>query len=202
MLAAAILAGGQASRLGGRAKALLPLGEGRIIDHQLAALGRVADQVFIVANEPALYAEFGLAVVADRVSGVGAIGGLHAALSASQAPRTLVVACDLPFITEAFARALAMAGVGVDVAVPRTPDGLHPLCACWASTAVPVLERQMAASRRRVIDALAALHVRELTPEEVAGFDPDGRLLFNVNTPDEYARALQMMDRTDRRERP
>jgi molybdopterin-guanine dinucleotide biosynthesis protein A len=199
MLAAAILAGGQASRLGGRVKALLPLGEGRIIDLQIAALGRVADDVFIVANEPALYAEFGLPIVGDRVSGAGAIAGLHAALGASPAPRTLVVACDLPFITEAFARALATAGCEVDVALPRTADGLHPLCACWASTAVPVLERQMAAGRRRVIDALTALRVRELTPEEVAGFDPDGRLLFNVNTPDEYARALQMVDRPDRR---
>lgn len=202
MLAAAILAGGQASRLGGRAKALLPLGGARIIDHQLAALGRVADDLFIVANEPELYAEFGLPVVADRLAGAGAIAGLHAALVTSRAPRALVIACDLPFVTAAFARALADAGSQADVALPRTADGLHPLCACWARAAAPVLERQVAAGRRRIIDALAFLRVRELPPDEVGRFDPDDRLLFNVNTPDEYARALQMMDRTEGRRRP
>jgi molybdenum cofactor guanylyltransferase len=203
MLAAAILAGGRASRLGGRPKALLPLGDARIIDHQLAALRRVAAEVFIVANEPALYAAFGVPVIGDRVPAGGAMAGLHAAVSAARAPYTVVLACDLPFVTAAFAQALADAALEAraDVALPRTADGLHPLCACWAAAAAPVLEQAMAASRRRIIDALASLRVRELDPDEVARFDPEGRLLLNVNTPEDYARALQLVGRTDTRDR-
>lgn len=201
MLAAAILAGGRASRLGGHVKALLPLGSARIIDRQLAALGLVADRVLIVANDAAPFAALGVPVVADRVSGAGAMGGLYTAIAESGEAATIVLACDLPFVTAEFARALADASRGNDVVVPRTADGLHPLCACWAAGAATVLERQIAAGRHRIIDALAALRVREIGPGEIARFDKDGTLLFNVNTPHDYARALQMIDPTGRRDR-
>lgn len=193
--AAAILAGGQASRLGGRAKALLPLGAGRIIDRQIAALREAvgSGEVFIVTNEAAIYEPFGLRIVRDRVSGAGALGGLLTAIAASAAARTIVLACDLPFVTAAFARFLAEACRGWDVALPKTDDGYHPLCACWSRESLPELERRAAAGLRRIIDALSALRVREIGPGEVARFERlAGTLLFNVNTPHEYERALQL----------
>jgi molybdopterin-guanine dinucleotide biosynthesis protein A len=199
MVGAAILAGGRASRLGGRMKALLPLGEARIIDHQLAALGACAAPIVIVANDPEPFSALGVPVVADRIPGAGAIGGLLTGIGETGAPATIVIACDLPFVTAAFLGALAGARGDSDVVVPRTADGLHPLCACWSAAAMPVLERQIARGHLRIIDALDALRVREMGPGEVAQFDSDGTLLFNVNTPHDYTRALQRVDRTGRR---
>jgi molybdopterin-guanine dinucleotide biosynthesis protein A len=193
-LSAAILAGGQASRLGGRPKALLPLGGARIIDQQLAELrGAVGgNAVFIVSNDKALYEPLGVRVVPDRIAGAGAIGGLITAIAESAAEATIVLACDLPFVTAAFARFLADECRGYDVALPKTGDGYHPLCACWARSALAELERRAAAGHRRIIDALSALRVREIGPGEVARFDrPAETLLFNVNTPHDYERALQ-----------
>ena len=43
----------------------------------------------------------------------------------------------------------------------------------------------------RIVDAIAELEVRGIGPAELAPFDPDGRLLVNINTPDDYARALE-----------
>jgi hypothetical protein len=40
-----------------------------------------------------------------------------------------------------------------------------------------------------VIEAVTALNVRYLDTDELAPFDPDGRLLLNVNTPEDYSRA-------------
>ena len=141
MVAAAILAGGQASRLGGRAKALLPIGGARIIDRQLAVLADVADEIVIVANDTGLYEGLGIRVVPDRIPGAGALGGLATAVGESIADRTIVLACDLPFVTTRFARFLASVARDVDVALPKTVDGYHPLCACWAREALPELER-------------------------------------------------------------
>jgi molybdopterin-guanine dinucleotide biosynthesis protein A len=194
-IAGAILAGGQASRLGGRPKALLPFGDARIIDHQIAVLHEaVGDgEVFIVANDASLYEPLGLRVVADLVSGAGALGGLLTALAESPAARTIVLACDLPFVTAPFAEFLARQCGGHDVALPKTDDGYHPLCACWSREALPELERRAALGRRRIIDALSALRVREVGLGELARFEPlAGTLLFNVNTPHEYERALQL----------
>ena len=190
---AAILAGGRARRLGGRVKALLPLGPARIIDYQLAALRDVVDEVFIVANDPAPYTGLGLRVFQDRVPGNGAMGGLVTALEESGALATIVLASDLPFVSGEFAHYLAEACRGFDAAVPHTADGYHPLCACWSPDALDVLERRMTAGHRRIQDALSALRVREIAPGEVARFDrPEGTLLFNVNTPHDYERALQL----------
>ena len=198
-ITAAILAGGRAKRLGGRVKALLPLGPARIIDYQLAALADIVDEVFIVANDPAPYAELGLRVFRDRIPGNGAMGGLLTALEESGAMTTIVLASDLPFVTGEFARYLAEACHGYDAAVPHTADGYHPLCACWSERALPVVERRLAAGHRRIQDALSALLVREIGPDEVARFDrPVGTLLFNVNTPHDYERALQLKSYHDR----
>jgi molybdopterin-guanine dinucleotide biosynthesis protein A len=191
-VAAAILAGGQASRLGGRPKALLPMGDARIIDRQIEALSAAVGngEVFIVTNEAQLYRDLGLRLVPDRVANVGALGGLATALFASPASRTIVLACDLPFVTAEFASFLAGECCGHDVAVPKTNDGYHPLCACWSREALPELERRVAAGERRIVDALAALRVREVGLHEMARFEHEaGTLLFNVNTPDEYERA-------------
>ncbi len=194
-IAAAILAGGRASRLGGRAKALLPLGSTRIIDRQVAALRGAVDggEVFVVSNDAEVYEPLGLRVVPDRVNGAGALGGLLSAVAESPADRTIVLACDLPFVTAAFARFLADACRGWHVAAPKTDDGYHPLCACWSRESLPELNRRAAAGLRRIVDALSALRVREISPGEVARFDRSaGTLLFNVNTPQEYERALQL----------
>ena len=49
--------------------------------------------------------------------------------------------------------------------------------------------RAFRGSMRAASDALAELTVREIGEDELARFDPDGRLLLNINTPDDYARA-------------
>src|SRR5512147_214437 len=104
-IAGAILAGGQASRLGGRPKALLPFGDARIIDRQIRTLRKVVGhgEVLIVANDLELYHPLGLRVVPDRVAGAGALGGLMTAVTESDATCTVVLACDLPFVTAEFA---------------------------------------------------------------------------------------------------
>jgi molybdopterin-guanine dinucleotide biosynthesis protein A len=151
--------------------------------------------VFIVANDAGLYEPLGLRVVSDRVAGAGALGGLLTAIAESAASHTIVLACDLPFVTTAFASFLAGECSGHDVALPKTDDGYHPLCACWSRNALPELERRAALGHRRIIDALSALRVREVGPGEMARFEHvAGTLLFNVNTPHEYERALQLSE--------
>ena len=50
--AAAILAGGKATRMGGRAKSFLVVDAERVIDRQLAVLRPLFSEILIVANDP------------------------------------------------------------------------------------------------------------------------------------------------------
>jgi molybdopterin-guanine dinucleotide biosynthesis protein A len=196
MIAAAILAGGEARRLGRRDKSALPFGAMRIIDRELAVLRQVTEHVLIVTNQPGRYATLGVPTVPDAVPHAGALGGLYTALVASPASQTLVVACDMPFLSAAFLRHLAACGRDVDIAIPRPASGYEPLCASYARACADPIRGLLETGRRKVADVVSLnVRVRELSPEELAPFDPDAVLFSNVNTPGDYRRALDALRR-------
>ena len=64
-----ILAGGQASRMGGGDKTLRPLAGRRVIDHVLERLRPQVPQMALNANgDPARFAAFELPVIADSMA--------------------------------------------------------------------------------------------------------------------------------------
>jgi molybdopterin-guanine dinucleotide biosynthesis protein A len=189
-VAAAILAGGAARRMGGADKAALRVGGERIIDRQLALLRQVADPVFIVSAHHERFADLQVPIVADVVPGAGAIGGIHTAVVMSPRPRTLVVACDMPFLTPALLRELTRPSVA-DVVIPRSPAGYEPLCATWAASCADPLRRRIEGGQLKVALALDDLLVEEIGPEVLARCDPRGLLFVNVNTPHDYERARE-----------
>jgi molybdopterin-guanine dinucleotide biosynthesis protein A len=128
-------------------------------------------------------------VVVDRVAGAGALGGLYTALVEAPTDQVLVIGCDMPFLDAPFLTYLMERGRDADAAVPRTEHGRHPLCASYARRTAEHFRGCIEAGDLRVGDALRGLTVRELGPDELAPFDRDGRLLLNINTPDDYARA-------------
>ena len=192
MATAAILAGGRARRFGGRPKALLPVGGLRIIDRLLAALGPVVGEVVIIARDDEPYRALGLPIRHDVLPGTGPLGGIYTALAGTTAPRTLIVAADMPFLNTRLLERLLDAGRDVDIALPRTADGYQPLCASYAAACATVIRRRLDENRLAVHGLLSAARVREIGPAEMARLDPTGRLCFNVNTPADYARALTL----------
>ena len=194
--AAAILAGGRATRLAGADKSALVVGGRTILERQLAALDGVAGDVFVVGDTPAAPPPVVAAVprVADREPGRGPLGGLQAALHhAAAAPVVLIVACDLPFVSHAVLahlvdRALARPA-DVDAVVPRRGGYLHPLCAAYNRRVRAAVDRRVAAGALAMRGLLDELRVDVIEDEALARFDPEGVLFWNVNTPDEYERA-------------
>lgn len=197
MWSAAILAGGRARRLGGRDKATLSIGRSTILERQLALLHPLVDRMLIVdrdAGRARGVAASAVPVVADLRPGTGPLGAIYTAITRAESPHVLVVACDLPFLTAPFLAKLMADGRHADVVLPRTADGYHPLCAAYSARAGAVFDAQLDRGVRKVTDAIfdSDLAVRQLDPDELAPYDPDGTLLFNINTPDDYARAIDL----------
>ena len=188
--AAAIIAGGRGRRLGGLDKSGLVIGGRRIIDRQLAVLGQVAPCVLVVTDDHHRFRASGLQVCDDVLPGAGPLGGLHTALTRSPGRRTLVVAGDLPFLSGAFLRHLAGRAPRAEAVVPRNAAGLQPLCAVYDRGCADAVRARIETGGRRLVDLAGWLRVTEVGPDEVAAFDPDGMLLFNVNTPADLARAV------------
>jgi molybdopterin-guanine dinucleotide biosynthesis protein A len=191
-LAAAILTGGRARRMGGVRKSTLTIGGDRIIDRQLDVLRRIADPVFAVASATAPEdAEIG--TVRDRYPDHGALGGIFTAIAESPHDRTLVVACDMPFLN---APLLAyMAGLDAEIVIPRSARGLEPLCAVYSKACLEPLRLRLERGALEASVLPEGVQVAEVGPEVLAAYDPDGLLFVNVNTPHDYERATEVFER-------
>ena len=188
MTAGAILAGGKARRFGGQDKARLIV-EGRsIIERQVALLRTVTDEVFLVGHDPVRFADIGLPVFPDRVSGAGAIGGILTALESTTSDRVLVIACDMPFLDGGLLRALLALAESGDGAWVRTSRGPEPLVACYRQQAHKQIREAIESGHLKAAELGARLTMRELTEQDIAAFGPVERLLANLNTPEDYAR--------------
>lgn len=191
--AAAILAGGRATRLHGADKSRLVVGGRTIRDRQLDALRGLVDEIVLIGADPAPGSPDDVPRLPDLAPGRGPLGGIQAALHHGGAACTLIVACDLPFLSRPFlafllARALDADG-SADVVVPRSGDRLHPLCATYNRRVREVVDRRVASGALAVQALFDEVRVDVVEPEVVATFDPEGVMFWNVNTPDEYERA-------------
>jgi molybdopterin-guanine dinucleotide biosynthesis protein A len=189
-LAAAILTGGRASRLGGIRKATLTVDGVSIIDRQLAVLRAVADPVFLVtsADGPA---DAELTVVRDLYPNHGALGGIYTAINASPHNRTLVVACDMPFLDTRLLE--HMAAIDGDLVIPRSVRGYEPLCAIYSRACAASMSERLTRGELEASRVPEGVRVSEVGPEVIAAYDPDGLLFVNVNTPHDYERANQVV---------
>ena len=182
-----ILAGGAASRYGGLPKGLERVGGKRLIDRVAEALLEVTDDLLLVANSPDA-ADWlpGVRLGADIVPNAGGLGGIHAALHLAQSA-VLVVAWDMPFVPRGLLARLRELGDSADVAVPESGSrrGVEPLCAFYATTCLPAIDRSLAENDLRVVGFHSSVHVARLPAAEVSAFGDPELLFMNVNTPDD-----------------
>lgn len=194
-----ILAGGQATRYGGRAKGLELVGNRRVIDRVADALAATTDELLLIANHPDAGDWLpGVRVEGDVRPGCGSLGGIHAAL-AHAGGAAIVVAWDMPFVPSALLAALRELGEGADAAVPESDSrrGVEPLCAYYGEACLAPVERHLDAGERRVISFFDDIRVARLPAATVRDFGDPALLFMNVNSPDELALAEQHVSTTN-----
>ena len=186
-----ILAGGASSRMG-TDKAQLLIEDQTFVE-------RIADTLLTVTNTIRLVGGSEnpqLPTVTDVYPQWGALGGLHAALSACRSEWAIVVACDLPFVTSELFRSLAALRSNHDAVVPLQPDGRpQPLAALYradpcARRATELIE----AGRRRPLDLLQSVNTRWVEFAEIANLDQAQRFFVNINTPDDYYGIIRVLN--------
>jgi molybdopterin-guanine dinucleotide biosynthesis protein A len=128
--------------------------------------------------------------IVDRETGVGPLAGIHAALLAHPKAAWLVVACDLPFLTEDVLRTLLQQRDPSQIATAYTSahDGLaEPLCAIWEPASSEFVAAQLASGKQcpRKLLINASCKLIQL---------PDAQALDNVNTPEESQAAAQRLN--------
>jgi molybdenum cofactor guanylyltransferase len=186
-----LLAGGASQRMQRDKAALLYRGRTQL-DRSFELLSRHVGQAYLSvrreqAEEPT---RRGRPQIIDSIAGGGPIVGIRSALALRNDCAWLVIACDLPFLTD---DTLEFLLAHRDLQAPATAyrsshDGLpEPLCAIYEPGSRVLLEAYAAGDGRCPRKFLIRNNARLLEPV-------DARALDNINTPQEYAAALQALD--------
>jgi molybdopterin-guanine dinucleotide biosynthesis protein A len=190
-LSAFVLAGGKSTRMG-TDKAFVVLRGRKLVERALELARSVTSTVTIV-GDPAKFACFA-PVIEDIFPGCGPLGGIHAALGASQTDLNLILAVDVPFVSAALLHYLvgrAVESPTALVTVPRTGQGWQPLCAIYRRKFRDLAEQSVRAGRYRIDALFDQKRTQVITGEQLlaAGFSAD--LFTNVNTPGDLAAATE-----------
>ena len=163
----------------------------RVIDR----VSSIADEVIVTTNRPEEYEFLKLRLYSDLKPGRGALGGLYTAIASARHPLVAVVACDMPFASATLleAESTLLLEEDVDVVIPRSEEGYEPLHAVYRrETCLPAIEAAIAEDQWRVIAWFPRVKVRALTPAESKRYDLLGLAFWNVNTPEEFAKAEEI----------
>lgn len=185
-----ILAGGQATRMGGGDKGLLPLGETTIIDHVIDRLTPQVDTLALNANGDATrFEHLNLPVLPDSIPGfAGPLSGVLAGLdwaAEQDATHIVTAAADTPFLPcDLVPQLLLHAENGLCLAA--SPSGRQPTFGLWPVSLRDDLRDALDGGLRKVV---------QWTRQHGAGTAefPNDAAFFNVNTPEDLATAKAML---------
>ena len=177
-----ILAGGRATRLGGRDKAWLERDGIAQVVRLARRFGAETGALLVSANrELPRYALAGINAVPDRIQDAGPLGGLDALAAACDTPWLLTVPVDLVDTNDCLLRSLVSAAAATG-ARAQDESGLQPLVALWR---VDALRDAAAAALRDGSLAVQALQLRL----DMALVHFAGVRFGNLNTPDDLRAA-------------
>jgi len=177
-----ILAGGQASRMGGDDKGLVTLAGKAMIEHVIDTLSPQTNKIAINANRNQdTYSQYG-AVFGDQIQGFqGPLGGMHAAiLHLADAHWIGFVPCDCPQLpTDLVARMAAAFEADTDIVVAHDGEHIQPVVTLLHRRILPKLEAFLANGDRKII--LLYRQCNMLTVD----FSDQPNAFVNLNTPAE-----------------
>jgi molybdenum cofactor guanylyltransferase len=162
------------------------------LDRAFDLAGRHVDKVFVSvrASQAADPTRAQRPLIVDSVAGEGPIVGIRSGLAAYPEVAWLVLACDLPFLSDTALSQLLRERdpAALATAFSSTHDGLpEPLCAIWepaAASALAAYQRDGGICPRKFLIRQA---VSLLQPLDVHALD-------NINTPEEYRDALTALE--------
>lgn len=178
-----LLAGGESRRFGENKALAMKQGK-PFYQIALDLLARQCAEVRISSNEPQLYSSVPYDVVVDAVKGQGPLAGVAALLKKSSFPLVLILACDMPQVSQNLVKELlAAVDPKIKLICFQENGRLHPFPGLFHRDLIAIIEAQLLKGLYRVEDVIA------LIPKENKKIIDVGQLkasFINVNTKEEY----------------
>ena len=197
-----LLAGGLSRRMGGGDKGLMPLGGKPVMQHAFERLNAQTDGIIINANgDPSRFAGFETTVVPDTISGfagplAGVLAGIRYAEALETSPTFIVTgAADTPFFPDTLVeRFLSEAKTDKTIVLAGSNGRRHPVFGLWPVSLADHLEAWLSDEENRKVLAWVDQHSWAMAEFEGPAFkDHDTDPFFNINTPEDFAIAEQLL---------
>ncbi len=178
----------------GRDKAFLSIGEATFIEKAVAALKPNCELTKIVLNQSQTSFIEKLSADIPHIFDIhenrGAPGGIHAALQDCQTEFAVVLAVDLPFITNDAVEKLceiALESKNYAAMIPRQNDGrLQPLCAVYRTkNCVSPLEKMLQKNESVAVRDFLETIETKIIDATILGSE---NLLVNINSPQDFVK--------------
>lgn len=196
---AIVLAGGQSRRLGDN-KVMKTVGSRSLLEEVVACVDSLSDEIIVMTAEerllPCLTGYPALRVVTDIYPGKGPLIGIYTGLKVSTTVLNLVVAADMPFLSQSLLRYMLEVVDGVDLVVPRIGDKVEPLHAVYTKGCIAEIEKMIEEGELGVHKLCSRVKVRYVEADEITRFDPERRSFFNINTEGDLQTAREIAGRS------
>jgi molybdopterin-guanine dinucleotide biosynthesis protein A len=190
-----ILAGGLSTRYGGVNKAFLRVGGMRILDRLLSVYAELFDEIILVTNSPQEFIEWNALIVTDIFPARSSLTGIHAGLFYARNPFAFFSACDTPFLKkDVVAAVLDNLEPEIDLVIPQTAEGLEPLCAAYSRRCLKPAEEHIRQNKLKIQLALSGKRIKMIPEAVLREKDPELQSFFNINCPEDLARAEQLVN--------
>ena len=184
----------------GENKALLSFRGEKLIERMIRRVSFLSNDLLVSTNQPEDFDFLNVRLAGDLIPGKGSLSGVYTALYEAREPYVAVLACDMPFINPDLIRAefdFARQN-NLDVVIPRTPSGLEPLHAIYRrENCLEAVLTSLQENHYRVISWFPKVKTGEFGPEKIKKYDPEYFSFFNINTPQDKARAEEIADLID-----
>ncbi len=192
----AIIAGGKSSRMGTN-KAFITFDGQMLIERIIERTQNLGQQTtMLITNTPDEYTHLNVPMFADVIPDSGSLGGIYSALYHSKTTHTIVIACDMPFVSADVLRLMQTHADNADVVVPTVegyPQGLH---AIYSKNCLEPIRAKIEAKRLQVIGFYEQVRVTYLDETALETVNSDGLAFMNVNTPEELEIARAKIENT------
>jgi molybdopterin-guanine dinucleotide biosynthesis protein A len=166
----------------------------QILDRLFDLFSELFDEIILVTNRPRDFLEWDALIVTDIFPVRSSLTGIHAGLFYASHPFAFFSACDTPFLKrEIIETVLSEIEPGADLVLPRTSAGFEPLCAAYSRRCLKPAEDHLRANKFKIHLALKDCRIKTIPEDRLRAKDPGLVSFFNVNTPQDLARAEQML---------
>lgn len=188
-----ILCGGKSSRMG-TPKAHLQFGAETLLQRIARIMGEVLEPVVVVAANGQILPELHASVIisTDKNEGQGPLEGLAAGLEAlkEKCDGVFLSSCDVPFLKKEFILGMTKALGESRMCIPRTEGYFHPLASVYRVDVLPDVLQLLGENKLRPFFLLEKVKGNIVEEEQLKQFDPELFSLRNLNTPEDFQKAL------------